>query len=176
MLRVEEQVLFKKHYKSLCYFAWSMVKDSDLAEDLAQDAFVAYLKHKDELSTDEISIKNFLYSSIRYAVYNLQRKNKTSDKYFLRMDFKDVDDIDYEHNIIRAEFLTAVHHAIETLPASCQEVIKLSYLEGLSNQEIADQLAISINTVKTQKQRGIKVLRSILKPEYFSVFLVLINQ
>ena len=40
--KVSPKRLFANHYKSLCYYAWDMVKDSALAEDLVQDAFLAY--------------------------------------------------------------------------------------------------------------------------------------
>lgn len=170
----EEKVVFQKYYKSLCYFAWTMVNDKVLAEDLVQDAFVSLFQHKvNLLQEDENSIKSFLYTSVRYAVYNLQRKSKTVDKYFSRQEFTEADDVDYEQNIIRAEFLTALYHAVNQLPEACRNVIQLSYVEGLSNQEIADELNLSINTIKTQKQRGIRALKALLNPEFFILLMLL---
>lgn len=167
-----EKFIFKKYYKSLCYFAWQLVHDQRLAEDLAQDAFVSYFQQKEQVSREENSIKAFLYSSIRYAVYNSARKNKTVKKFWERNVYTEIDDTDYEHNIIRAEFLTSIHSAISSLPEACQQVIKLSYVEGLSNLEIAEELQLSINTIKTQKQRGLKALRKSLSPEFLGLFLL----
>ena len=169
MKPLDDKNLLMGYYKSLCYFAWAMVRDMDLAEDLVQDAYVAYLKHKEHVSADEKAIKSFLYASIQHAVYNLNRKNKTIQKYVSRQDVHAVDEVDYEHRIIKAEFMAAVQLIVKELPSACQQVFKLSYFEGYSNQEICDELSLSINTVKTQKQRALNVLRKKIHPEFYSL-------
>lgn len=173
-MNFEDRVEFKKHYKVLCYFAWEMVKDNELAEDLVQDAYMAYLDNKHKVSTDSNAIRSFLYSSIRYAVYNSNRKSKTVKKYFERQPFEEVDDVDYTNSIIRAEFMAEIARVVSNLPDACQHIFKLSYLDGLSNQEIADELAISVNTIKTQKQRALRVLRQNIHPEFFFLLLVIV--
>lgn len=168
-----DKSLFLKNYKALCYFAWEMVNDTDLAEDLVQDAYVSFLKHKRSISSDEDAIRSFLYSAIRNAVYNLNRKSKTIQKYLQRQYFSDIDEIDYEHMVIRAEFMSEIHTIVGGLPEACREIFKLSYFDGLSNQEISDQLSLSINTIKTQKQRALRVLKKKIHPEFYLVFIML---
>ena len=166
-----DKLLFDKYYRSLCYFAWQMVQDESLAEDLAQDAFVSYFQHKLTVSEEEPAIKAYLYSSIKFAVYNLNRKSKTVKKFWERNTYKESDDIDYEHHIIRAEFMAAIHTVLAKLPDACRNIMSMSYVEGLSNAEIADQLQLSMNTIKTQKKRGLQVLREKLHPDYFLVLI-----
>ncbi|MDR2282652.1 MAG: RNA polymerase sigma-70 factor [Sphingobacterium sp.] len=173
-MNFEDQVEFNKHYKVLCYFAWEMVRDTEMAEDLVQDAFIAYLNNKHKISQEPMSIRSFLYSSIRNAIYNQSRKNKTVQKYLDRQSADEMDDTDYEHKIIRAEFMAEIARVVDGLPDSCQHIFKLSYLDGFSNQEIAEQLAISVNTIKTQKQRALQVLRKKIHPEFFFVVLLLV--
>ena len=79
---VADKVLFTKYYKLLCFFAWKMVKDQALAEDLAQDAFVSYFQNKSRVSTDEAAIKGFLYSAVRFAVFNQNRKSHSEKNGF----------------------------------------------------------------------------------------------
>ncbi|TDS13969.1 RNA polymerase sigma factor [Sphingobacterium paludis] len=164
-----DKVLFAKYYRSLCYFAMQMVHDENVAEDLAQDAFVTYFQQRNEVSDDEKAIKSFLYATVKYAVYNLNRKSKTVAKFWQRSGYQECDDIDYEHQIIRAEFMAAIQATLATLPAGCQKIMTMSYVDGFSNDEIAQELQISLNTIKTQKKRGLHVLRSKLRPDYFSV-------
>ncbi|TYR38049.1 RNA polymerase sigma-70 factor [Sphingobacterium phlebotomi] len=168
----QDRHLFNKHYRALCYFACQMVQNERVAEDLAQDAFVAYLNNKTELPDDENAIKSFLYSSIKYAVYNLSRHNKVVQKFWRRTSFTELDDIDYEHQIIRAEFTTAIHEALEKLPEGCRKIMTMSYVDGYSNEEIAQELQVSMNTIKTQKRRGLGVLREKLNFDYFSLFIL----
>lgn len=172
---VADKVLFTKYYKLLCFFAWKMVKDQAQAEDLAQDAFVSYFQNKSRLSTDEAAIKAFLYSAVRFAVFNQNRKTLSEKKYWERSPFSEADTIDYEHQIIQAEFTFEIHVALQKLPEACQKVFSLSYLEGMTTEEIANELEVSINTIKTHKKRGLKALRKMLRPEFFSLFLLFLK-
>lgn len=166
-----DKLLFTRYYKTLCYFAFQMVKDQNLAEDLAQDAFVSYFQNKPAVADDERAIKTFLYSSVKFAVYNLSRKSKTVRKFWERKGFQEFDETDYEHQIIRTEFMQAINEALQNLPEGCRKIMSMSYLEGLSNDEIAGQLDLSINTIKTQKKRGLSVLRDKLRPDYLTLLL-----
>ena len=168
-----DRELFGKYYKALCYYAWDMVKDTDVAEDLVQDAFTAYWNHRDDVANEEQSIKAFLYSSIRNAVFNRNRHQKVVDKYFSRLGLTELEEADYDRKIITAEFYAELNRILSTLPAGCRQVFHLSYMEELSNQQVADELHISINTVKTQKQRALKVIRQNLNPEFMVLFLTL---
>lgn len=172
---VTDKILFSKYYKLLCYFAWKMVKDQSLAEDLAQDAFVSYFQNKSRVSTDEAAIRGFLYSSVRFSVFNQNRKSQSEKKYWERIHFSEQDNIDYEHQIIQAEFTFEINAALQKLPEACRKVFSLSYLEGMSNEEIANELEVSINTIKTHKKRGLKALREMLRPEFFSLFLLFLK-
>jgi RNA polymerase sigma-70 factor (ECF subfamily) len=48
------------------------------------------------------------------------------------------------------------------LPPGCRNVIELSYKDGLKIQEIADRLDVSPSTVKTQRARGLIILKKLL--------------
>lgn len=167
-----DKALFSKYYRPLCYFAWQMVQDTSVAEDLAQDAFVTFFQNKSTISPEEVAIKSFLYSAVKFAVYNRSRKNKTIQKYWQRSDYNEADDTDHEQRIIRAEFMAALQSSLANLPAGCRKIMTLSYIDGFSNLEIAEKLQVSINTVKTQKRRGLNVLRTSLRADYFSLVFV----
>lgn len=153
-----------------------MVKDLAVAEDVVQDAFVSYLKNKDTISPEEQAIKSYLYSSVRNAIYNLHRKSKTVQKFWQRNPFEESIDNDFEHAIIRSEYMAMIFMALEQLPPSCRQIIKMSYLEGMSNHEIAQELDISVNTIKTQKLRGIRALKTFLNPELLGILFFLLKK
>lgn len=95
---------------------------------------------------------------------------KTEDK----LSISTVDEKNVINNIIQSEVLAEVYQALATLPESCQRISRMSYLEGLKNEEIAVKLGITVNTVKTQKQRGLQLLRLRLNPEIFNLLLLLL--
>ena len=166
----EIKEIFEFYYSRLCYFAFKMLGDEEKAKDVVQDAFVV-LWNKMADFDNETATKNFLYLSVKNACLNLLRHNAVKQKFITTQDSADFIDEKITANIILAEVNGEIHKAIETLPAGCKNVLKLSYFEGLKNQEIADALNISINTVKTQKARALQILR--LKLDKFSFLLLL---
>ena len=69
-------------------------------------------------------------------------------------------------NVVRAEVYQEIMGAIQDLPTECGRIFKLAYVEGFSNDEIATQLSISVNTVKAQKNKAKIQLREKLKGLY----------
>ena len=67
---------------------------------------------------------------------------------------------------IREELIRQLYRYIEELPKEAQKIMKLS-LEGMSGNEIAEKLNISVYTVKSQKNRSFKYLREKLSQSYY---------
>ena len=88
------------------------------------------------------------------------------------MDWQEKDEANYLANIIRAEVIMSIHEAIATLPTEKGKIIKMTYLEGKTNKETADELGLSIQTIKNQKLRGLALLKSKLPDEIFSLLFV----
>lgn len=175
----ENDLLFREvydlYYRRLCFFAYQLVGDKDLAEDIAQDAFVAYWNQKSTFIDNDKVVKSYLYSTVKFISLNHLRHKKVTERYSLNSLGTHIEEEKITEKMIRAEVLNEIYQALDTLPEGCKEIFRLGYFEGFSNPKIAEVLQISINTVKTQKQRGLKMLRSILKPESFLVFLLVFS-
>ncbi|HME70959.1 MAG TPA: sigma-70 family RNA polymerase sigma factor [Myxococcota bacterium] len=59
-----------------------------------------------------------------------------------------------------------VRLALDTLAPTQREVVELSFLDGLSHQEIADRLGAPLGSVKTWIRKGLLHLRDILRLQY----------
>ena len=62
------------------------------------------------------------------------------------------------NNLIADELRHSLQIAINTLSPECRRVFMLSRVEGKKNKEIAEQLNISINTVKYHLKQALKRL------------------
>lgn len=171
-----DRYIFDKYYKGMCYFAYTLLGDMHLAEDFAQEAFIAFYRKREEIKNEEKVIKSYLYTSIKNSVSNWARHNKVQEKYWLRTGFSEQDDLDIHHALIETEVMTEIYRIVSELPSACQTIFRLSYFEGFSNQEISEQLNLSVNTVKTQKRRGLKHIQSRLDPEFFLLFISFLSQ
>lgn|SRR5690606_21510614 len=165
------EYIFHKYYARLCLYASNICNSKILAEDIAKEAFMKIWKgEKIFKSLDHL--KNSLYQSTRQLALNkllsLKRSLKREEDYYSDLPQHEESPL---HRIIHAEVMGELYDAINKLPDQAKKVIILSYLEGKSNQEIADALQINLQTVKNYKLRAIKHLRSSLKPESFIIFI-----
>jgi len=159
--------VFHAYYPRLCHFASQFIADPEQHEDIVQDAFMAYWKNRKSIAEDANVIKSFLYATVRNICFNQLRKDKVITRFQLLNRMDEIEDAEILNKIIRSEVMAEIYRVLKTLPPGIQEVFRLGYLEGLNNHQIAEELGVSVNTVKTQKQRGLKVLKGKLNPELF---------
>lgn len=161
--------LFRNNYAKLCLFAKQFLKDDDAAKDIVQEAFVTYWNNRNELASAEASINSFLYASVKNACLNKLRRQKLEHLFLNNQDADPSEEAAVLNAMIRSEVITELHKVITTLPENCQKIFRMGYLEGLKNPQIAEELGLSINTVKTQKKRGLQLLRVRLNPDFFAL-------
>ena len=148
------ELLFKNYYDRLVFFSWQIVKNKQQAEDMAQDAFITYWQQREQIAGHPKAIKNFLYRSVKNASLNTIRHEQIVGQFESSYSGKEYGEAYILEAIISAEIIAEVNAAIDALPAHLQRVSKLSFLEGKKNQEVADELEMSVNTVKKTKTTG----------------------
>lgn len=156
------EAVFKKYYGALCYYSSRYISDPEVVQDLVQDVFVKLIEHRQAFETPE-HLRNFLYLSVKNNCFNYHQKGVLKEKheYLIREYTPEVDFPDEE--VLTAEVFRRLKEAVDELPAECRKICYMSYFEGLDNEKIAEQLHISVNTVRAQKMRGKKLLRDRLK-------------
>lgn len=165
--------VFKTYYARLCYFSFQITGDKALAEDICQEAFIRYWHQRENVAGTEGAVKGYLYAAVRNASLSLLRHDKVVKRYMEEREAAQVEEITIIHSMIRSEVVAEIYHALGTLPAGCRQVVQMAYLEGMKNKEIASKLGVSVNTVKTQRQRALQLLRSRISFEAFALLLLL---
>jgi RNA polymerase sigma-70 factor (ECF subfamily) len=166
---VDFKKVFKSYFPSLCVFANKFVRNEDLAKDLVQDVFVKIWNYKIEFESEK-SMKVYFYLSTKNACFDHLKKEKRKGLPEELSEEIELTEDDVENEIVREETYRQLEGAIELLPDKAREVMRLN-LRGLSNQEIAEELDISVNTIKTHKRLAFQKLRKIFG-EQFVVFLL----
>lgn len=161
--------LFRGNYAKLCFFALQFLGNEEEVKDVVQEVFVSYWNKRESLSIAEGAIVSFLYSAVRNACLNRLRRLKIERGYLNEQEADPAEEAAVLNLMIKAEVMVEIHKIITTLPAGCQQIFKMGYLEGLKNPQIAAELGVSVNTVKTQKKRGLQLLKLRLNPNYFSL-------
>lgn len=147
---MDTQGIWKLHADDIKYFIFSKVKDEVIAEDLVQETFI---KVHTKLNTlkDKDKLKSWLFSIARYTVMDYFRSKKivyeTTDEDFI-----------FEEQKLEHTEADCLHGIIKSLPKKYRDPLFLSDVKGLKQQQIADQLHLPLPTIKSQIQRGRKLI------------------
>ncbi|OJZ00106.1 sigma-70 family RNA polymerase sigma factor [Sphingobacterium sp. 40-24] len=176
-LNGEEQAcahVYNRYFSRICLYASSFVDESKEAEDIAEEGFLRLWQSRRRFESLS-HLRAALYQATRHVGINhqtaRQRRLNRVDSYVAQ---QEQNQKSYLHEIVYTEAMAELYEAIQKLPPKAREIIRLSYLEGNSNQEIADLLQLNIQTVKNQKLRALGLLRQHLKRDSFNYLLSLI--
>jgi len=149
--------VFNHFYKGLVLYANNFLFDQQASEDVVQEVFISLWENAKNIEI-QTSLKAYLYAMVRNKCLNYLKSIKVTDDLNL-IDFNSALILEEEDlNLISEEEKTIVYMQIlkivETFPESMQQIFKLKFIENYTYNEIADELGISVNTVKTQLQRS----------------------
>jgi RNA polymerase sigma-70 factor (ECF subfamily) len=152
----EFEVFFKKYYKLALCISVRFTDNLTASEDIVQDIFLRLWKNAEILRPGD-SLKSLLLKAVKNKSLNYIRDKKKNQEInsIRRFPAEEKDDFEPDERISRL----LVH--IENLPPKCREVLDLVIFKGKKYQEAANQLGISVNTVKTQMGIAYKQLRKI---------------
>ncbi|WP_142785364.1 RNA polymerase sigma factor [Changchengzhania lutea] len=147
---------FNKNYKDLVVYANGYLFDKDSSEDIVQETFIYIWENADKLKI-KTSLKGYLYAMVRNRCLNFLKSIKVTDNFeFLEFNLNLI--TEHVFDSTSEEDKKIVYHQIlkivDALPDKMQQVVKLKFLHNYKYSEIADELGISVNTVKTQLKRA----------------------
>lgn len=145
------QTLYRLYYRALVNYAMRFISKQDEAEDVVQDLFVSMWNKKIQF-VSYVSFRTYLYNAVYNAVLNVIKHQEVEQRYVDLV--KNEDELEFpEADYQKEEIYRQLYLAIDRLPKKCREIF-LMYMDGKKNEEIAQILSISIETVKTQKKPG----------------------
>lgn len=171
-LKVSKKVfrqIYDQYFNALCAFSYRYIPDVQSVEDLVQEAFLYLWENKDSFNND-LAIKSFLYTTVRNKCLNQLKHTAVELKHEKHLLYEKQSEQEFNHHVIEEETFNILFREIQSLPRSAQKIILLA-LNGLKNPEIAAELNISLNTVKTQKKIAYAKLKEKLKPLVFLIIL-----
>lgn len=171
VVNTKDKVLYKRlydtYYAALCRYASRLLRDVASEEDVVQEVFVKFWETEVAFTTAR-AVTSYLYRAVYNACLNLLRDRKEFAGSMTTFDqlFTDFNSFDNERFLIEDEYFRQIYIAIDTLTLQRRQII-LKTLEGKRVEEIADELNISVNTVKTLKKKAYSELREKLPAPLF---------
>lgn len=150
---------FREYYPSLCYFSFQIIKDRSATEEIAGDALMKLWERHENFDNLQ-SIKSFLYTATRNASINWIRQRKRSiqrEKEILYLGEETEDSI--IEKLIETEIYREIFTMLNTLPPKCRKIFTMLFIEGKNYEQIAEELNLSISTIRNQKARGLMLIK-----------------
>lgn len=171
------EVFYKKYYKQLFAIAHRYTGQAQTAEEIVHDVFITIWNKADQLNVQQ-SMKSYLFKAVVNSSLNFIKKEKSNaEKQLVYMKVQDEGTDDDHDRHAEEELLNRLEEALKLLPEKCRQVMYLSRFGKLRQQEIADQMNISIKTVKNHLTYGFQKLREHLekRKQVISILLMLLN-
>lgn len=159
-------LLYYRYCKKLYYFSLKYLHNSEEAEELVQSVFTSVWIHRKSLDVT-LSVKNYIYRSAVNYIYN-HLKKKAIRTQFIESELQKGE---FQSNqtydqVFFNDLEESINSIIKTLPSQQQQVFRLSRIESLTHEEIAQKLDISLRTVENHIYRALKIIKNKLKDKF----------
>jgi len=170
-------IIYQRYNKILYTLSYRYLMDAAMAEDAIQHVFVKIWEYHENLDVS-LSLKNYLYTMTKNYILNQIRNNNNAIRHNYQMLQSGNVQI-YEQSLQEVmeneEKLKLFYEAINRLPEQKRMICLMKLEDKFSNQDIADKMNISINTVKTHYAQALKILKKYLERIFIVIFIILFS-
>lgn len=153
--------LYHRYFYYLYTLAMRYIKDESESEDILQQVFIKFWQMRDS-GVIKDNVRGYLFAMTRNSILNYVRnKNRLLQRNYRLSQEVNEDEQDIWVMADKEDLILEMKKAIDGLPPQQKQVANLR-CEGLSNQEIASRLHLSLNTVNSHYTKGLKALKTAL--------------
>ncbi|HZY82705.1 MAG TPA: RNA polymerase sigma-70 factor [Cyclobacteriaceae bacterium] len=157
--------VFDTCYENLCQYAFTILKESDQAEDVVQSIMMKLWERREELDI-KTSVRSYLFRAVYNQCINQLEHSAIKKKYDASIQHSHDRD-EQQPDVFPAELEESIRKAVDSLPTECRKIFIMSRYDELKYSEIAEKLDISVNTIQNQICKALKILREQLKDRGF---------
>jgi RNA polymerase sigma factor (sigma-70 family) len=159
--------LFGRYAPSANALALRVVRQSHLAEEIVQEAFMALWKNPDGYDQQRGSVKSWLMGMVHHRAVDLVRREEAHRRRAVQAIPEALEtEPDLAEQVVvevgAPEERRSVRSALTELPPDQRRVLELMYFEGKTQSQIAAELALPLGTVKSRTLLGMRRLRGAL--------------
>ncbi len=160
--------IFNEYYKPLCLFGYRLCPHKEyIVEDCVQDILFKLWENRKTIT----NIRSFLYTSLKNKILSEIRHINITESYSNSNKTTEINTPNFEEIIIEEEVKRLLIEALDSLPEQCKKIFNLLN-SGASYIEIATDLDISVNTVKTQRARALRMLKEKTGDLFFLLYFI----
>tara|TARA_B100001115_G_scaffold181709_1_gene176484 strand:- start:2710 stop:3273 length:564 start_codon:yes stop_codon:yes gene_type:complete len=155
------ELLFKLYYSPLCRYVQNMVSDHMQAQELVSDLFLKVWTKRADIHIHS-TVRGYFYLAARNMAIN-QLKQKKQESLSLQEANLQLEAIQENplEILISEEVIQEWESRINQLPAQRQKIFRMNKLEGKRHEEIAEELSLSVKTVRNHVQLALRSLSTL---------------
>jgi len=142
-------------------YAYGYVHSVESAADITQDVFTRLWERRATLVVNG-TLRQYLFVATRLRALELLRRHRLEDARAGHLDLKAAEP-PLDDELERLDRFVWVTRAVDELPPRQREIVRLRWIEGLTNPLVAQRLGISVKGVEIQLTRALHTLRERLK-------------
>jgi RNA polymerase sigma-70 factor (family 1) len=157
------EVVYDRYYIGIFYFARRFVREEKIAEDITLETFLKLWERFPHFKSLQ-NIQAFLHVTAKHACLNHLRSQARMSAHQRELSYQLAQNGEetLADQQVTARIYQYIYNEIEKLPPQVKRVFTLSYIDGLSNQAIAELLKINNQSVRNHKANALKYLRMTL--------------
>jgi RNA polymerase sigma-70 factor (ECF subfamily) len=154
--------LLDRHLLGLQKFLIRMTGNAADADEVSQEAFLRIWSHAGRWQSDRVKFTTWLYRIARNLAIDRHRKNRrtTDDDVTMMIDespeMAHMIEVDQRHRILRG--------AVAQLPERQRTALVLCHFDGMSNQDAAAVLDVTVEALESLLSRARRTLKTTLRP------------
>jgi RNA polymerase sigma-70 factor (ECF subfamily) len=156
------KVLFELYHNSLCFLAYRMVRDRDVAKDIVQDVFLKFWN-----SRKALDITSSFSAYLKRSVINTSLNHLEKDRRHIKVPLEQLGRHPLANSSDQGQSVTELssqlEQALNKLPVRTRAVFILIRREEMTYKEVAASLDISTKAVEKEMMKALKLLREMLK-------------
>ena len=152
-------------YEALVYiFAYKRIDDREEARDIVHEVFLYFWEEREKLMFTS-GLLPFMYTSAKNKILNRIKHKKVSMRYIDSFqDYLETSEESADYLLRHNELAALIEKEIAALPTKMRQVFELSRKANLSRKDIATELNLSEETVKSHMHHALKLLKAKLGP------------
>lgn len=154
-------IVFRMYYPKIKFFAARLCGDKAEAENIAQDIFMQLWIRRNQLIEIQ-NLENYIYVMTKNASFEIIRRSLQRQRIVQETASEEPDDNIIDNELHYKELMDIVKEEIERMPAQRRRIFLMSRREGLSNEQIAQELGLSKRTVETHISLALQQLRHLM--------------
>lgn len=164
-------MLFHQYRNRLYAFIFSIVRSREMAEDVVQDVFLKiWLRREDLAAVDNFKAYLFRISQ-NHAINHLRRMSKETLVLLEKQHRRGSGDAAADELLTYKNIQQSLNEIVNSLPLQQKTVYRLSREQNLKQEEIAQQLHISVSTIKNHMTQALRTIRERLGEYYVTAVL-----